>query len=68
VRREGARLALRHAAVDVPDAAARGATWRPLSVEWRHDGRTAGWWRDEPGWVMTILGEPVPARPRRLAI
>jgi 4'-phosphopantetheinyl transferase len=68
VRREGLRLDVRRAVVDVPDAAARASSWRQLSVDWGQEGaRTAGWWRDEPGWVMAILGDPAPDRPRRLA-
>jgi 4'-phosphopantetheinyl transferase len=68
VRREGLRLDVRRAAVELPDAAVPADTWRPLSVDWPQEGATtAGWWRDEPGWVMAILGEPAPARPRRLA-
>jgi 4'-phosphopantetheinyl transferase len=68
VRREGLRLDIRRAAVDLPDAAPRAATWRPLCVEWQREGvRTAGWWRDEPGWVMVIAGDPAPGLPRRLA-
>jgi 4'-phosphopantetheinyl transferase len=68
VRREGLRLDVRRAAVDVPDATARAADWRPLAVDWgRERGRTAGWWRAEPGWVMAIFGDPAPDRPRRLA-
>jgi 4'-phosphopantetheinyl transferase len=68
VRREGLRLDVRLATVNAPDIGARAATWRPLSVDWRQEGaRTAGWWRDEPGWVMAILGDPAPGPPRRLA-
>jgi 4'-phosphopantetheinyl transferase len=68
VRREGLRLDVRRATVDLPDAASRAATWRPLRVHWRQEGgQTAGWWRDEPGWVMVIAGDPAPGRPRRLA-
>ena len=68
VRREGLRLDVRRAAVDLPDPAFRAATWRPLCVQWlREGGQTAGWWRDEPGWVMVIAGDPAPGRPQRLA-
>jgi len=68
VRREGLRLDVRRAAVEVPDAFARSAAWRPLTVDWGRAGaRTAGWWRAEPGWVMAILGDPAPGRPRWLA-
>ena len=67
VRREGLRLDVRRAAVDVPDPAPHAAAWRRLTVRWRAGGaRTAGWWRDEPGWVMTIAGDPAPGLPRRL--
>jgi 4'-phosphopantetheinyl transferase len=68
VRREGLRLDVRRAAVDVRDGSARSADWRPLTVDWGRAGaRTTGWWREEPGWVMAILGDPAPDRPRRLA-
>lgn len=29
-------------------------------------GPSAGWWRAEPGWVMAVVGEPAPGRPRAL--
>jgi 4'-phosphopantetheinyl transferase len=59
VRREGLRLDVRHAVVEVPPP---GAGWRALRVRW--DGRAiAGWWRDEPGWVMSVAGQPAPAQP-----
>ena len=65
--REGLRLDLRRAVVDVPEVASRAANWRPLSVDWRQQGgETAGWWRDEPVWVMVIAGDPPPGRPQRL--
>ena len=70
VRREGLRLDVRRAAVDLPDVSARPAAWRPLTVDWGDDAgaRTAGWWRDEPGWVMAILGAPAPDPPELLAV
>lgn len=59
VRREGLRLDVRQALVDVPEP---GPGWRALHVRW--DGHsTAGWWRDEPGWVMTVAGDPAPPQP-----
>lgn len=61
VRREGLRLDVRHAEAMPGDAAAVDG-WRPLEVVWREGPRTAGWWREEPGWVMTIAAEP-PAGP-----
>jgi 4'-phosphopantetheinyl transferase len=50
VRREGLRLDVRSAVVTLSDGAAT----------------TRGWWRAEPGWVMTIAGEPGTAAPREL--
>jgi 4'-phosphopantetheinyl transferase len=64
VRRAGLRLDVRHAAVELEES---GDGWRPLTVVWREGIRTAGWWRDAAGFVMTIAGAPAPARPRRLA-
>lgn len=62
VRREGLRLDVRQAVVDV---AAPGPGWRPLRVRW--DGcSTEGWWREEPGWVMAVAGDPAPGQPRAL--
>jgi 4'-phosphopantetheinyl transferase len=59
VRREGLRLDVRDAVVDIPPP---GSGWRALRVRW--DGcTTAGWWRDEPGWVMAVAGSPAPAQP-----
>jgi len=37
VRREGLRLDVRRAAVDLPDVSARPAAWRPLTVDWGGD-------------------------------
>ncbi|HET8757597.1 MAG TPA: 4'-phosphopantetheinyl transferase superfamily protein [Solirubrobacteraceae bacterium] len=64
VRREGLRLDVRRAVVEVDE---RGDGWRALSVAWAEGITTAGWWRDATGWVMTIAGAPPLARPRRLA-
>ena len=64
VRREGLRLDVRLAAVEL---GAPGAGWRPLTVRWGEGGTTAGWWYAGAGWVMTIAGSPAPASPSRLA-
>jgi 4'-phosphopantetheinyl transferase len=67
VRREGLRLDVRRAVVALPAVAAPGPVWRPLRVDWSEESSaTAGWWRDEPGWVMTVAGEPAPDPPLRL--
>ncbi len=67
VRREGLRLDVRHAVVTPTNAGAQVGAWQALRVDWR-DARqpTAGWWRAEPGCVMTIAGEPPPGPPRQL--
>jgi 4'-phosphopantetheinyl transferase len=64
VRREGLRLDVRGAVVAPADAGAADGSWRALRVDWG-DSRvpTCGWWRTEPGWVMTIAGEPSPPVP-----
>jgi 4'-phosphopantetheinyl transferase len=63
VRREGLRLVVRRAGVAPPGAGAADGPWRALQVQWG-DGcaPTAGWWRAEPGWVMTIAGDLSPPR------
>ena len=68
VRREGLRLDVRGAVVAPAGAGASDGAWRALRVEWG-EGRapTYGWWRTEPGWVMTIAGEPSPPRPDHAA-
>jgi 4'-phosphopantetheinyl transferase len=66
VRREGLRLDVRHAVTELPDARGSTPSWRPLSVSWPNGPTIAGWWRDEPGWVMAVASEPPPASPREL--
>lgn len=64
VRREGLRLDVRGAVVAPAEVGGDDDRWRELSVTWGGGhAPTAGWWRTEPGWVMTIAGEPAPARP-----
>jgi 4'-phosphopantetheinyl transferase len=64
VRREGLRLDVRHAEVEI---GAAGSGWRPLTVRWLEGDTTAGWWCAADGWVMTIAGSPAPGPPSRLA-
>jgi 4'-phosphopantetheinyl transferase len=64
VRREGLRLDIRRAEVEL---GAPGSGWRPLTVRWVEGEATAGWWCAADGWVMTIAGAPAPAMPSRLA-
>jgi 4'-phosphopantetheinyl transferase len=63
VRREGLRLDVRHAVARPGHA--RGHEWRPLRVELA-GGVLAGWWREEPAWVMCVVAEPAPSAPRAL--
>jgi 4'-phosphopantetheinyl transferase len=69
VRREGLRLDVRRAVVRPAGRDGPESSWKPLQVDW-DDGteQTVGWWRAEPGWVMTLAAEPAPARPRSLAL
>lgn len=68
VRREGLRLDVRAAVVTFTERCAEADGWCPLQVDWDHGRRTtAGWWRREPGWVMTVVGEP-PSSPPRAAL
>jgi 4'-phosphopantetheinyl transferase len=63
VRREGLRLDVRRAVVAPAGASATDGAWRALRVQWGDGGApTSGWWRSEPGWVMTIAGDPSPPR------
>jgi 4'-phosphopantetheinyl transferase len=66
VRRQGLRVDVRGAVVDV-SGCTHAQEWQPLSVNWRDaDGSTEGWWRGEPGWVITVAGEPAPVVPLSL--
>jgi 4'-phosphopantetheinyl transferase len=64
VAREGLRLDVRHAVVDAGGSLGGAAGWRVLRIDWTGARPpTAGWWRAEPGWVMTLAGVPTPDRP-----
>ena len=69
-RRQGLWLDLSNAVTELAGGSLGNAAtrrWEPLSVSWADaPGSTAGWWRDEPGWVIAIAGEPAPAVPRDL--
>jgi len=68
VRREGLRLDVRAALVGPSGMSARhGGEWRAIRVDWAGDTHAVfGWWRAEPGWVMTVLADPPPRPPRLL--
>src|SRR5512133_270240 len=57
-RREGLRLDVRGAAVRAQGVAEPTDGWRPLEVHWPGGERITGWWREEPGWVMTVVADP----------
>jgi 4'-phosphopantetheinyl transferase len=65
-RRQGLRLDVRGAVVDLAGCMhAQG--WKPLTVNWGDEGgSTGGWWHEEPGWVITVAGEPAPMAPLSL--
>jgi 4'-phosphopantetheinyl transferase len=65
-RREGLRLDVRHAAVRAVEVAERREGWRGLEVRWDDDEPIAGWWREEPKWVMAVVADPPPGVPREL--
>ncbi|HXW58652.1 MAG TPA: 4'-phosphopantetheinyl transferase superfamily protein [Solirubrobacteraceae bacterium] len=67
VRRSGMRLDLRHAAVTPALDEPREGGWRALLVRWEEGaGATAGWWREDSGFMMAIAGEPAPEPPCQL--
>ena len=71
VRRAGLRLDLRRAAVllerELEGELDASGEWHQLEVLWS-DGHapTAGWWRAEPGWVMSVAAEPAVGPPVEL--
>ena len=71
VRREGLRVDVASAATDFDGVPVAGAApcetaWRRLRVAWDGGPETAGWWRAEDGWVMSVAAEPAPDEPRPL--
>ena len=65
-RREGLRLDVRGVAVRPVGLAEPADAWRALEVLWDDGERIAGWWREEPGWLMTVLADPAPKAPVEL--
>jgi 4'-phosphopantetheinyl transferase len=62
-RREGLRLDVRDAVIELEGKSSDDGDWRPLTVRWEREGITGyGWWRAEPGWVFAFVsGRPTPA-------
>ena len=65
-RREGLRLNLRHAAVEPDGLTGTQSSWQPFQVTWDGGKIERGWWRTDPGWVMTVLSDPPGPPPREL--
>jgi 4'-phosphopantetheinyl transferase len=57
-RREGLRLNVRRAAVEVDDLAQPSGSWLPLRVVWQEGVAELGWWRGGGGWVMAVISDP----------
>ena len=55
VRREGLRLDLRAATVTAGDLTSPASQWAHLRVAWADGPVAAGWWRQEPGWVLALV-------------
>lgn len=67
LRRHGLRGDVRALVVSVSNGIESGDGWRRLSVDWGvGNAPTAGWWRVQASWVMTIAAEPAPGVPTRL--
>ncbi len=64
VRREGMRLDLRRAVVQLEPRC--DGPWRGLRVTWPSGAFTSGWWRIEDDWVLAVAGTGEDAAPRRL--
>jgi 4'-phosphopantetheinyl transferase len=57
-RREGLRLNLRRATVEADSLAQPAGSWARLRVSWEGGPVELGWWRQDPGWVMTVMSNP----------
>lgn len=57
--REGLRVDVRGALVELEWKPWVDREWRPLSVHWDGEGVTAhGWWREEKGWAFAFVSDP----------
>jgi 4'-phosphopantetheinyl transferase len=67
-RREGLRLNVRQATIEVDGLERPPGSWRPVRITWREGPVGSGWWRGESGWVMTVVSDPhAEAPPSELA-
>jgi 4'-phosphopantetheinyl transferase len=65
-RRGGLRLNVRRAVVELDDLEGRQRSWHRVRVAWDEGPVEVGWWRREPGWVMTVVGDSVGVPPTEL--
>jgi 4'-phosphopantetheinyl transferase len=65
-RRKGLRLNLRQAAVEPDDMTGPPGPWKHFRLTWDEGGVERGWWRTEPGWLMTVLSDPPGGPPTEL--
>lgn len=64
--REGLRLDTRDVEVCVPRRIARDGRWHPLAVSYRAERALfRGWWREEDGFVVTVVTSPRCRKPVR---
>lgn len=63
VRHEGLRLNVRRARVEPAALEVPPGSWAPLQVAWEDGSFEEGWWRWEPGWVMSVLSDPASMAP-----
>jgi 4'-phosphopantetheinyl transferase len=57
-RREGLRLNLRRATVEADGLAQPARSWARLQISWESGPIEFGWWRQDAGWVMTVMSDP----------
>ena len=62
-RRGGLRLNLRRARAEPSALEQPPGSWAPLRVAWEGGSFEEGWWRWEPGWVMSVLSDPASGEP-----
>ena len=62
-RREGLRLNLRQATIEPGPLDRSPGSWHSLRVGWEDGQVELGWWRWEPGWVMTVVSNPASHEP-----
>ncbi len=62
-RREGLRLNVRQATVEADGLDQSPGSWSPVRITWGEGPVESGWWRGDPGWVMTVVSDPAADAP-----